>query len=52
MDIGGNDTQEVESRINESVTLREIVNEARKRAMHERMGSDGEAHGDLHRRFT
>lgn len=37
MDIGGNDAQEVESRINESVTLREIVNEARKRAMHERM---------------
>ena len=37
MDIGGNNTQGAESRLNESIILREIVNEIGKRAMQEWM---------------
>lgn len=37
MDTRGNDAQGAEFRINELITLREIVNEVRERAMHERI---------------
>ncbi len=37
MDLGGGSAQWGDLRLNESVTLREITNEARKKAMYERM---------------
>lgn len=37
MDTRGNDAQGAEFRINELITLREIVNEVRERVMHERI---------------
>ena len=37
MDVGGGSAQGGDLRLNESVTLREIANEAREKAMYERM---------------
>ena len=37
MDVGGGSAQRGDLRVNESVTLKEITNEAREKAMYERM---------------
>ncbi|KAK9212275.1 hypothetical protein WN943_001657 [Citrus x changshan-huyou] len=37
MDVGGSSAQGGDLRLNESMTLREIANEAREKAMYERM---------------
>ena len=37
MDVGGGSAQGGDMRLNESVTLREITNEAREKAMYEQM---------------